>query len=152
MFRQLFRKRFYFFIPIIIITAWLALHLLPASLSQLLPQSLSFSAPVKTADSKFRTYTRELFRQELSGNTLSLHYTLIRPLTAYRKRTYRLALTMSIRKRPVPLRKMRFPAYILSIAENYPLKIRSHTIFCNIPSNPQNKMPITSGMKNRCPR
>ena len=79
MFRQLFRKRFYFFIPIIIITAWLALHLLPASLSQLLPQSLSFSAPVKTAHSKFRTYTRELFRQELSGNTLSLHYTLKNP-------------------------------------------------------------------------
>lgn len=81
MFRQLFRKRFYFFIPIIIITAWLALHLLPASLSQLLPQSLPFSAPVKTADSKFRTYTRELFRQELSGNTLSLHYTLKNPST-----------------------------------------------------------------------
>ena len=81
MFRQLFRKRFYFFIPIIIITAWLALHLLPAPLSHLLPQSLPFSAPVKTADSKFRTYTRELFRQELSGNTLSLHYTLKNPST-----------------------------------------------------------------------
>ena len=79
MFRQLFRKRFYFFIPIIIISTWLALHLLPAPLSQLLPQSLPFSAPGKTADSKFRTYTRELFRQELSGNTLSLHYTLKNP-------------------------------------------------------------------------
>ena len=146
MFRQLFRKRFYFFIPIIIITAWLALHLLPASLSQLLPQSLSFSAPVKTANSKFRTYTRELFRQELSGNTLSLHYTLKNP-SAYGIQEEDIS-----RKRPVPLRKMRFPAYILSIVENYPLKIRSLTTFCNIPSNPQNKMPITSGMKNRCPR
>lgn len=78
MFRQLFRKRFYFFIPIIIITAWLArIYCLHPCLN--CAAVLSFSAPVKTANSKFRTYTRELFRQELSGNTLSLHYTLKNP-------------------------------------------------------------------------
>ena len=35
----------------------------------------------QTEDQRFQTYTNELFRQELSGNTLSLHYTLKNPDT-----------------------------------------------------------------------
>lgn len=73
MFQQLFRKRFYFLIPVLLVITWLAL--------QLLPVSLPFSASTKTADAKFQSYTHELFRQELSGDTLSLHYTLKDPST-----------------------------------------------------------------------
>lgn len=35
----------------------------------------------QTEDQRFQTYTNELFRQELFGNTLSLHYTLKNPDT-----------------------------------------------------------------------
>lgn len=35
----------------------------------------------QTEDQRFENYTDQLFRQELSGNTLSLHYTLKNPVT-----------------------------------------------------------------------
>ena len=35
----------------------------------------------QTEDQRFENYTDQLFRQELSGNTLSLHYTLKNPAT-----------------------------------------------------------------------
>lgn len=49
--------------------------------SVLLASKLFLSCSVSSADTSFEAFTEELFRQELSSNTISLHYTLANPST-----------------------------------------------------------------------
>ena len=54
------------------------LFLLPSA-SVLLLLFLLFFHSQQDADQAFSKYTSELFRQEISGNTITLHYTLKNP-------------------------------------------------------------------------